>query len=335
MTGSLATTAVASVDLHAHLLPPAWVDQVAATPSFGVSIRSDGDGYVLTLPDGRGDFGLSPEILDSSNRIKQLDSMGIQMELVSPPTPTLLYELDASSSQGIANLYNETIAELCRASGGHLIGAATVPMAHPDLAVSELTHAISTLGLRALYVATQVGGRELGDPQFEPVWRRLAELGAPLLIHPSQGGGNYERLNVRMLYNSLGNPFETAAAAASLIVNGVLDRIPDLHLILVHGGGVFPYLLGRLDHSYHANPGARGSTMPPRSYVERMYFDTLVHDPLVLSYLVDTVGEDRVVIGTDAPYNMGDRDPLATIESVDSLTPDLLASNAARALGTD
>jgi len=269
-------------------------------------------------------------------RLAALEALGLDAQLVAPPTPTLLYELEEGPAQAVARLYNESIAEVARGSGGRLIAAGTIPMGHPKLALSELEYAVGHLQIRAIYLSTSVAGRDLGDESFEPVFRRMAELGVPLQLHPSQGGGSHGRLHEHMLYNLLGNPFETAIAAASLISKGVLDRIPELRVVLVHGGGVFPYLSGRMQHGYSASATARGSQRPPRDYFSHFYFDTLVHDPAGLRFLFETVGADRIVIGTDTPYNMGDDHPAKTLEaSQTGLTMEQLGANALQALGAN
>lgn len=322
------------VDLHGHLLPVAWLDEAARHPDrYGVEVSPGERGHVVRRVGDPESFTVIPALSDVPSRLALMDEMGVDAQIMAPPTPLLLNDLERDAAVAISRLYNECVSDVARSSGGRLIPAATVPMAHADVAVQELDHAVSVLGCRMLFLSTSVAGHELDDPRFDPVLRRAAELGVPIQLHPCSPDVD-PRLQRRGLPMLLGNPVDTAIAATSLITGGVLDRIPDLDVILVHGGGAFPYLSGRIDHGYHSVAEARCSAEPPRAYLHRFHYDALVHDELALRFLVETVGEDRIVVGTDAPYAMGERRPLEALAAVGLADHEGIRSgNARRLLG--
>lgn len=305
-----------AIDLHGHLLPTAWLDEVARHPdTFGLSVKNRDGTYQLAALDGNGGFAVPPGLHDVDRRLAAMAEMGVTAQLAAPPTPALGYELPVPQARAVARLFNETVADLAKGSDGRLIPAATVPMSSSADAVRELDHAVDVLGLRLVFISTSVAGRDLHEDDFRPFFRRAAELGVPVQLHPAQHEV-HDRLQHHFLENLLGNPMDTAIAVGCLISGGVLDELPDLRLVLVHGGGVFPYLLGRMRHGYAEVPAARGSRRAPPEYVERCWFDTLVHDQGALDFLVRSVGSDRLVIGTDSPYPMGDAAPLETLAGV-------------------
>jgi aminocarboxymuconate-semialdehyde decarboxylase len=158
-------------------------------------------------------------------------------------------------------------------------------------------------------------GRPLGDPAFDPFWRAAADLAAPVVLHPYLLEA-VERLGVHYLHNLVGYPFETTLGAASLVLGGTLDRIPALTVVLVHGGGFFPYHVGRFDRGHQTRPEARrDGAGTPSGYLRRFYYDTLLQRAEALAYLVGTVGPDRVVLGSDHPFWMGDPEPLGVVRA--------------------
>ncbi len=305
-----------AIDLHGHLLPRAWLDEIARAPqTYGLSVTSRDGSYQLAALDGSGGFAVPLGMHDVEGRLAAMAKMGVTAQLAAPPTAALGYELEVPQARAVARLFNETVADLAKASDGRFIPAATVPMSSSADAVRELDHAVEVLGLRLAFISTSIAGRDLHEDDFRPFFRRAAELGVPVQLHPAQHLIN-PRLQHHFLENLLGNPMDTAIAVACLIFGGVLDELPDLRLLLVHGGGVFPYLLGRMRHGHAEIPAARGSRRAPPEYVERCWFDTLVHDHRALDFLVRSVGSDRLVIGTDSPYPMGDAAPLETLAGV-------------------
>jgi len=323
-----------TIDMHGHFLPEAWLEEVGRHPDrYGVEVLSDDDGYQLRAPYRTSSFRVFQRLFDVEDRLATLDSMRLDAQLLAPPTPALLYRLERPAAQAVARLLNETITDIAAAAPARFIPAATVPMGWPDLAVEELDYAVRELGMRLLFVSTTVAGDSLDEDRFDPIWRRAAEHGIPVQIHPASTEVS-ARLQRNLLQLLVGNPIDTTVAAACLITGGVLDRYPGLDFVLAHGGGAFPYLSGRMEHGYIHVEAARGSAHPPRDYLDRFYYDTVLHDPAALAFLAQTVGPERLVLGTDCPYVLGDADPIASIERAglgDQRA--ILGSNAAALLG--
>ncbi|HTE86292.1 MAG TPA: amidohydrolase family protein [Dehalococcoidia bacterium] len=183
---------------------------------------------------------------------------------------------------------------------------ANVPMQDATAAARELERAVSRHGFRGAMIATNIAGANLDEPRFDQFWQQAQELNVPVVLHPFAVIGP-DRLERFYLNNAIGNPTDTTIAAGSLIFGGVLDRFPDLQIILMHGGGFLPYQYGRFDaaHEVRPEPKSNGAGMP-RDYLRRFLFDSIVFSPQVLRYLIETVGADRVVLGTDYPFDMGD-----------------------------
>jgi aminocarboxymuconate-semialdehyde decarboxylase len=195
---------------------------------------------------------------------------------------------------------------------------------------------VTQIGCRGIYLGTNVRGKELTDPSFLPVFERIHALGVPIFLHPLNVIGA-QRLANYHLHNLLGNPFDTAVAAANLIFSGLLDRFPKLQVCLPHAGGALPYLIGRLNHGWKVRQECRGLKKPPSSYLRRFTYDTISHAPESLNYLIKLVGADRVMIGSDYCFDMGYERPVEVITRLKGLTraerAKILGGNAARLLG--
>jgi aminocarboxymuconate-semialdehyde decarboxylase len=188
-------------------------------------------------------------------------------------------------------------------------------MQEPLRAAAELERVVSRLGFRGAEIASNINGRYLDDPALEPFWQAAQALDAVIFIHPNQVVGA-ERMKDYNLTNLIGNPTDTSLAVAKLIFSGVLERFPRLALLLAHAGGFLPYTWGRLDRGYAIqNSGTRKCSKPPSDYVKLLYFDTITHSPMALQYLIGNFGAERVLLGSDYPYDMGDPEPLTSLSS--------------------
>jgi aminocarboxymuconate-semialdehyde decarboxylase len=202
-----------------------------------------------------------------------------------------------------------------RQDPARLAGLGTLPMTDVARAEAEATRAVEELGLRGFQIDTHVNERELSDPALDPLYRRLVRLDVPLMIHPL-GFSDGRRLGPFFMVNSVGQPLEEMVVINHLIFGGVLDRHPELRILIVHGGGYFPFYLGRMDHAWTHRPEVTRLTAErPSEYVGRMWYDTCVFRPDLLAYLVSLAGAHRVMLGSDYPFDMSDPDPLGTIEA--------------------
>ncbi len=243
------------------------------------------------------------------------------------------YSLPPEQGAAWSRAQNEGLAaSLAEASGRHT-GLATVPLQSPAHAVEELRFAVRSLGLRGAMVDPNALGRPLGDHAFDPFWKAAADLAAPVILHPFLLEA-VERFGRHYLHNLVGYPFETTLAAGSLILGGTLDRFPSLDIVLVHGGGFFPYHIGRFDRGHTTRPEARSDgASSPSSYLRRFHYDTLVQFTPALTYLVAVAGADRVLLGSDHPFWLGDPEPLRIVREAGLPKADeaaILGGNAAR-----
>jgi len=272
-----------------------------------------------------------------SERLRDLDDMGIDIQLVMPPPAQCYYTVPIDISVKATRIVNDGIAEYVARTPDRFIGLSSVPMPDGKEAAAELERAMRSLGMKGAQVLTNVAGRELSDPQFAPFWAKAEELGALVVIHPN-GFTEGQRLTRFYFNNVIGNPFETALALHYLIFDGVLERHPNLKLLAVHGGGYLGAYSGRIDHAWGARPDCRvGLRHRPTHYLKKVFVDSVVFTPHQLASLVEVFGADHVLMGTDYPFDMAESDPLghlASVEAFDSKTVEAIAGgNARKALG--
>ncbi len=227
------------------------------------------------------------------------------MHVLSATPQTYLYDQEAALGVATSTLQNDQIAKLVKAHPDRFMGIATLPMQAPDRAAAELTRAVRQLGMHGAMIGSNIAGRNLDDPALEPVWAAAAELGAFMIIHPTNVAGA-DRLRSYYLNNLIGNPLDTTIAAACLVFGGVLQRHPKLNVCLVHGGGFVPYQAGRWVHGWHVRPEPQVNVkQSPEPWIDRFYYDSILHAKPQLEFLVSSVGSSRVLLGSDYPYDMG------------------------------
>jgi aminocarboxymuconate-semialdehyde decarboxylase len=253
----------------------------------------------------------------------------------------LLLSYDAPPEEGVrrCRIQNDGLARMVAAGGGRVAALGTVPLQDPRPAAQELRALMADGVLGGVEVAANVGGRYLGDDAFEPFWAAAEETGAVVFVHPTTRGFDAPVFGEHYLWNAVGNPFETTVTAAHLVMTGTMERHPGLKVVLAHGGGAILTLRGRLRHAHSFQPDARSRLREsPEESLRRFHYDTVVHDAGLLRGLVETVGADRVVLGSDHPFDMGDLRPADTVRSADLDPSDeaaVLGGNAARLLGLE
>ena len=242
-----------------------------------------------------------------------LAAQGIEAAVFGPLMDAAGYSLPPRQGAAWSRAQNEGLAASLAEVGGRHAGLATVPLQSPELAAEELRVAVTSLGLRGAMIDPNALGRPLADRSLDPFWKAAAELAAPVMLHPFLLEA-VERFGRHYLHNLVGYPFETTLAAGSLILGGTLDRFPDLDVVLVHGGGFLPYHVGRFDRGHAVRPEVRadGAALPS-SYLRRFHYDTLVQFPPALAFLVALVGADRVLLGSDHPFWLGDPEPARVV----------------------
>lgn len=293
-----------AVDCHAHLAPRdalarlGWLQVADGQVAVRVGDRWQPVPRALVEPDMLADDGAA---------------RGIAVRVVSLPPFLLRHDLPPADGAAYSRAMNNGLAALAQAAGGRLRALATVPMQDPAAAAAELRRAREDLGCDGVTIAASVAGRlELDDPALEPFWEVCERVRVLVFVHPHDvaGAGRMQRYHLR---NLVGNPTETALGAAYLIFGGVLDRHPGLVVLLAHGGGALPWLVGRLDRGVDVRPECRGMVTPPSQQARRFLYDTVVFSPQILRALVAWVGPAQVVLGTDAPFDMSDPHPVTTV----------------------
>jgi aminocarboxymuconate-semialdehyde decarboxylase len=263
--------------------------------------------------------GIRDALRDPQKKIRDMDEKKIGIYVLSSTPFAFFYEVEDDLAVELARFQNDQLSEMVKKYPDRFAAMATLPLQVPNEALKELERAIKMLGLRGVEIGSHVGRRELGDEAFWPIYSMLEELGMPIFIHPHHVAG-MERLQDFYLSNLIGNPLDTTIAAAQLIFSGVLEKYPSLKIVLAHGGGQFPYIVGRMEHGYEVRPECKEKIRrSPMTFFKNFYFDIITHNPDALRYLIGIAGSDHVLLGSDYPYDMGDPDPVQTVSQLQGI----------------
>ena len=307
-----------SLDVHTHVLPP-------ELPRWSpIRLERAGECRARMLrEDGTIFREIESNAWDAAQRLRECDDAGVGVQVLSTVPVLFAYQLPPQRGHDLARLLNDSIASLCREHPRRFIGLGTLPLQSPDLALRELDRCIGELGLAGVEIGSHVNAWNLSDPALFPVFARASGLGAAIFVHPWDMMGE-ERMRKYWLPWLVGMPAEVSLAICSLIFGGVLERLPGLRIAFAHGGGAFPGTLGRIEHGFRARPDlvAIDNARPPSAYVKSIYVDSLVHDPRALRFILDCFGHERVALGSDYPFPLGEARPSALIESL-HLPPDV------------
>jgi aminocarboxymuconate-semialdehyde decarboxylase len=302
----LQMTGPRTLDIHTHVLTEEMIELIRReAPKVAPKMTAiDADSFMLEIagtpyrPFPRGGF-------DIARRFADMDAAEVDMQVLSATPQSYLYDQEPALTAACAAIQNDQIAKLVAAHPDRFLGIATLPMQAPELAAAELRRAVRTLKLRGAMIGSNVMGRNLDHPELEPLWAAASELGTLLLIHPVNVGPA-DRLRSYYLNNLIGNPLDTTIAAACLVFGGVLERHPGLKVCLVHGGGFVPYQGGRWAHGWQVRPEPKVNIkQSPEPFIERFYYDTILHSRHSLEFLIESAGPKRVLLGSDYPYDMG------------------------------
>jgi aminocarboxymuconate-semialdehyde decarboxylase len=332
------------VDIHAHVTPDRYKNAMARDGSWhGLGAKAGqlhNPGFLTSLPD----------------RIAEMDEMGVDLQVVTPTVGFYQYDNDVATTAIVAQECNDSIAEMISDYPGRFAGLGTVPMQDIPAAIAELERVMTTVGLHGVVVSDHVNGQTYDEPHFLPFFQAAEQLGALVFFH--QGGDTCvsERINRYSLPNGVGNSTERTLTFAALVFGGVMDKCPNLKALLAHGGGYVTYGAGRLDKvagaqepSYAGGPliSPFGSgpasdsdfvlTRAPSTYIKQFYYDCCTYDERSLRYIIDQVGIERVMLGTDYPAPMLLKDAVGWLQGLDSITDSekeaILSKNATALLG--
>ena len=329
-----------SIDVHAHVVPAAVIATLERDDGrYGIEVLSR-DGLQAIRVAGDEPWTVRADLVDVGQRLAAMERAGVSTQILSSWVNLTAYTLDGARGARFCRMFNEALAGLVATHSGRFLALASVPLQAPQRAAAELRHAVGRLGMVGVEIGTTVNATELDDRDLDPFWSAAEDLAAIVLVHPMDplAGRGIARY---FLGNAVGRPAETTIAVAHLVLGGVLERFQQLRICVVHGGGFLPYQRGRLDRAYLAKPelAAVNLSRPPSVWLRQLYYDTVVHDPGVLSWLVDFVGADHVLLGSDYPFEMGDPDPVGTVASVPGLDEHqrhlILRGNLERLTGQD
>jgi aminocarboxymuconate-semialdehyde decarboxylase len=304
------------IDIHSHIEVPEATDLLP--------VKTDDMPSLLTGESAAHQkahhLAIRDQIRNPERKLADMRKMGVDLSVISITPSEFYYHLEGDLALKVARTQNEGISAFVRRFPDKFVGVAAVPLQNPAAAAAELERAVVELKLKGVEVGSNIQGRYLGDPSFLPFFEKARALDVPIFIHPHAVAGA-DRLQDYYLTNLIGNPLDTTVTAAHLIFAGVFDRFPGLKIVLSHAGGYLPYIIGRFEHGWEVRPECRKSIRrSPVEYLKEFYFDTITHGRDALRYLISTVGADRVVLGTDHPYDMADMDPVRSLNAVPGLT---------------
>ena len=327
------------IDLHTHILPERWPD-LRERYGYGgfVQMEHHAPCCARMVVDGKPFRDVQDNVWSPTRRIEECDRHGVRMQVLSTVPVMFSYWAKPADGLDLSRLLNDHIAAVVAEHPSRFAGLGTLPLQATDLAVEELRRCVQDLGLAGVQIGSHVNGFNLNHASIFPVFEAAQDLGAAVFVHPWDMLGK-DRMTKYWLPWLVGMPADTALAICSVIFGGVLERLPRLRIAFAHGGGAFFGTLGRIEHGFITRPDlcAVDNPINPREYLGRFYVDSLVHDPEMLRLLIRMVGAERVALGSDYPFPLGEERPGTLIESLDELTAPvkqrLLAGTAAEFLG--
>jgi aminocarboxymuconate-semialdehyde decarboxylase len=327
-----------TIDIHAHVVPRSLWNAAERGAEWHGYQHESGDGAGTVVSGGVRTGLSSPKLrYTPEERMKDMDALGTDVQVLSIHTPLMGYHLDASQGRALARDFNEEVAAVAREYPKRFAGLATLPVQDVKSAIEELEHAVTRLGLKGAELDTNVNGEQWDEAKFLPFFKAAEQMGAVLFFHPQPQNNFLVKRNPRHgLSNSLGVILDDAIVAATLICGGVLEACPDLRVCIAHGGGPTCYAMGRLDRGWERLPKEKRTPQPPSVYQKRLYYDTVTSSEEALRFLLDTVGAERVVLGSDYDQDMSYERPVDFVETIPGLSPRerslILKDNAARLL---
>ncbi len=305
------------IDTHAHILPPSWPNLAEKYGDERFAVMHSKDGRHRIYKDGKFFREIFPNTWDPDLRVSEYRQFGVDVQVISTVPVLFSYWAKAPQALELHQHLNDHTAGLLRSHPKHYAGIGTVPLQSPRLAIEEMERCVEQLGLQGVQIGSHVNQWNLDAPELFEFFEAAQDLGAAVLVHPwdMMGGDSMPKYWLPWL---VGMPAEQTRAACCLIFGGVLERLPELRVAFAHGGGSFPYTIGRIEHGFRMRPDlvATDNHRNPREYFGRIYFDSCVHDPKALEYLIDVAGVESVMLGTDYPFPLGEQHPGSGIDAL-------------------
>lgn len=329
------------IDTHNHILPK-------NIPDFKTQLGEGGFIKLNHLEDGCADMirddgvffrKIDPNCFDIDVRLKEMDQFNVDVQVLSTVPVMFSYWAKPENTVKVSKFLNQDIAEQCEKHPKRFVGLGTIPMQSMKHAVEELEYCVKDLGLRGVQIGSHFGKVNLDNEELYPFYQKALELDASIMVHPWDMMGK-ETMPDYWLPWLVGMPAETTRAICSMIFGGIFDKFPGLKVLFAHGGGSFPGTIGRIEHGFKVRPDlcAIHIKKSPREYLDCFYIDSIAHDPKALTYILDLMGPERVALGTDYPFPLGELEPGKLIESrtpnlTDEVKKRLLAGTALEWLG--
>ncbi len=305
------------IDIHTHILPehiPNWKEKFGYGGFITLDHHKTGCAKMLR-DDGHFFREVGDNCWDAERRIEDCDEFDVDVQVLSTVPVMFAYWARANDCLEISGILNDGIAKIVERHPKRFIGLGTIPMQRANVAIRELERC-KKIGMAGVQIGSNVNQKNLSEPEFFEIFEACAELEMSVFVHPWEMMGEADMRKYWLPW-LVGMPAETSRAICSLIFSGVLERLPKLKIAFAHGGGGFPASIGRIEHGFNVRPDlvAVDNERNPVEYLEKVYFDSLVHHPGMLDFLVDLVGADRVALGTDYPFPLGELEPGKLIES--------------------
>lgn len=326
-----------TVDIHCHVHVPSADEMLKASGAVGGDVGRVFSNDLTNRINVKQNIDRMPQLSQIDIRLADMDAQGIDIQAISPSPFHYNYWVDTGIARDITRHVNDRIGEIAAKHPDRFAPMCIVPLQNCNEAVAELERCHKQHGMRGVEISTNVNGKELTRCGLDKFFARVEALDMMVFVHPA-GTSEGNRMRDHYFTNLIGHPLESALAVGHLIFDGYLERFPGLKVCIAHGGGYAPAYWGRFDHPYPTREDVHGKLPhPPSHYLKKLHFDTVVFTELQLRHLIESWGADRILLGTDYPYDMAETDPVGHVESVKGLSePDralVCGANAARLMG--